>query len=219
MKNEDTPNEKMRLKDYLKNISYNYKNNKAFKALVKLILYLVFFVVIISVVSLGSSSTDSERETTTTTTKKTVNYKEILSHIIKDNNTFTYEITLNENDKVIIEYSIKENVLEGVYENKEKTSKFKIEDNKVYELKMNEQIETPELFSNLNINYLNIYTLFNLLDQDKALKFIEGDLTKYEYNYEDSKITAIVKEENIQNITIHEGVNDYTISINYKGDE
>lgn len=219
MKNEDTPNEKMRLKDYLKNISYNYKNNKAFKALVKLILYLVFFVVIISVVSLGSSSTDSERGTTTTTTKKTVNYKEILSHIIKDNNTFTYEITLNENDKVIIEYSIKENVLEGVYENKEKTSKFKIEDNKVYELKMNEQIETPELFSNLNINYINIYTLFNLLDQDKALKFIEGDLTKYEYNYEDSKITTIVKEENIQNITIHEGVNDYTISINYKGDE
>lgn len=219
MKNEDTPNEKMRLKDYLKNISYNYKNNKAFKALVKLILYLVFFVVIISVVSLGSSSTDSERETTTTTTKKTVNYKEILSHIIKDNNMFTYEITLNENDKVIIEYSIKENVLEGVYENKEKTSKFKIEDNKVYELKMNEQIETPELFSNLNINYINIYTLFNLLDQDKALKFIEGDLTKYEYNYEDSKITTIVKEENIQNITIHEGVNDYTISINYKGDE
>lgn len=219
MKNEDTPNEKMRLRDYLKNISYNYKNNKAFKALVKLILYLVFFVVIISVVSLGSSSTYSERETTTTTTKKTVNYKEILSHIIKDNNTFTYEITLNENDKVIIEYSIKENVLEGVYENKEKTSKFKIEDNKVYELKMNEQIETPELFSNLNINYINIYTLFNLLDQDKALKFIEGDLTKYEYNYEDSKITTIVKEENIQNITIHEGVNDYTISINYKGDE
>lgn len=218
MKNEDTPNEKMRLKDYLKNISYNYKNNKAFKALVKLILYLVFFVVIISVVSLGSSSTESKRETTTTT-KKTVNYKEILSHIIKDNNTFTYEITLNENDKVIIEYSIKENVLEGVYENKEKTSKFKIEDNKVYELKMNEQIETPELFSNLNINYINIYTLFNLLDQDKALKFIEGDLTKYEYNYEDSKITTIVKEENIQNITIHEGVNDYTISINYKGDE
>ena len=218
MKNEDTPNEKMRLKDYLKNISYNYKNNKAFKALVKLILYLVFFVVIISVVSLGSSSTESKRETTTTT-KKTVNYKEILSHIIKDNNTFTYEITLNENDKVIIEYSIKENVLEGVYENKEKTSKFKIEDNKVYELKMNEQIETPELFSNLNINYINIYSLFNLLDQDKALKFIEGDLTKYEYNYEDSKITTIVEEENIQNITIHEGVIDYTISINYKGDE
>ena len=71
-----------------------------------------------------------------------------------------------------------------------------------------------ELFQELNLTYINIYSLVDLLSNHKSLKMLEDDQTIYIYNLETNKtINVTVREENITSIEIKEDTVNYKITI------
>ncbi len=71
-----------------------------------------------------------------------------------------------------------------------------------------------ELFQELNLTYINIYSLVDLLSNHKSLKMLEDDQTIYIYNLETNKtINVTVREENITSIEIKEDPINYKITI------
>lgn len=71
-----------------------------------------------------------------------------------------------------------------------------------------------ELFQELNLTYINIYSLVDLLSNHKSLKMLEDDQTIYIYNLETNKtINVTVREENITSIEIKEDTINYKITI------
>ena len=217
MKKEEIKEEEKKTKklDLLIN---NYKGNPAFKALIKLSLYFLLFFIIILVVSLGGGTTETENntekkeETTTNTSTQIKSYKDMLNHILINNNSFKYEININD-DRFIIEYTIEDNILNGIMETNEGAKKFSIKDNTIYEIKLNEEYENNELFSDINLDYLNIYSLINILSSSKAMKLLNDDKVLYNYTIDNTLVTVTVQDEKISNIEINQDNNTYLISI------
>ena len=79
---------------------------------------------------------------------------------------------------------------------------------------LNEEKLNMELFQELNLTYINIYSLVDLLSNHKSLKMLEDDQTIYIYNLETNKtINVTVREENITSIEIKEDTINYKITI------
>ena len=181
-----------------------FKQNPLTKDLIKLSFYLILFFVIIIVVSFAPEPQEKseERESTKTTEN------------IKEEKKYNYEINYNDL-KYIINYSTKDNVISGILETSQNIlKKFIIKDNQIYELTLNEEKLNMELFQELNLTYINIYSLVDLLSNHKSLKMLEDDQTIYIYNLETNKtINVTVREENITSIEIKEDTVNYKITI------
>ena len=133
---------------------------------------------------------------------------------LKEEKKYNYEINYNDL-KYIINYSTKDNVISGILETSQNIlKKFSIKDNQIYELTLNEEKLNMELFQELNLTYINIYSLVDLLSNHKSLKMLEDDQTIYIYNLETNKtINVTVREENITSIEIKEDTINYKITI------
>lgn len=195
-----------------------FKQNPLTKDLIKLSFYLILFFVIIIVVSFAPEPQEKseERESTKTTEniKEEKKYKDILVDTLKEEKQYNYEINYNDL-KYIINYSTKDNVISGILETSQNIlKKFSIKDNQIYELTLNEEKLNMELFQELNLTYINIYSLVDLLSNHKSLKMLEDDQTIYIYNLETNKIINVtVREENITSIEIKEDTINYKITI------
>lgn len=182
---------------------YSYKTNPGFKALVKLCGYFIFFIVIISVASFGSVNHDFDKNTNRTTEPviNEKNYHEMLDdfRITKDN--IKYTITLDE-EKFLITSNITSTEINGIFETKEGTTKFAIKDNQVYEIRLDEYIPSPELFSSFNIKYINPVSLIDIISDNKATKMLENDTILYNYDIENAHITVTTQDSMIKKIII-----------------
>lgn len=221
MKKNEVNEEEETKQSKLSLIFTNYKENPAFKALIKLSLYFLLFLIIIVVVSFGNTNISEENtpveEEPTEQIVEPKSYKEMLNDVLIDNNSLKYEIKLNE-EIYMLDYTIGNNILNGIIENNKGITKFTYKDNIVYEIKLNEEKENNELFNNMNLDFINIYSLINILSNSKAMKLLNDDTTIYNYTIEESQVTVTVSNEKINTIDITEGLNSYKVEIVQKGE-
>lgn len=194
-----------------------YRQSPAFKALIKLSLYFILcFVIIIVVATSGDleKETKNDEDNVSTTTKVQKSYHDILNDLLISEKKFSYEITSGD-DVYYISYELTNGVQSGLIETSSSSlKKFLIKDNIIYEVVLNEEKENLELFQTLNVNYINIYSLVDILSNNKSFKMLNDDETIYNYNVDNVDIAVTVKEEKIINLEILDSGIKYMISIN-----
>lgn len=189
-----------------------YKEVPGVKALVKLILYFIFFAVIISVVACNQDTYKQQEQEKKEKyeEKQSITYKEILDKLLTNNLNITYNIKINE-----IEYRIdatyQNQELTGILKTIDKTTEFKIKDNLVYEVGLNEEIENAAILSDINIAYLLPDTLLSLLESNKSTKMINNDEVIYSYEIDNIKYQVTVKDEWVNLIMITSDTGSYNI--------
>lgn len=192
-----------------------YKYVPGFKALVKLGLYFIFFAVIISVVACNKDTINQNPEKESTEEKKEmeISYKDMLEALTNNNIEILYNITVNE-EIYRIDATRKDNILSGIYRTKDSIHEFRIQDNIVYEIGLNEEKENIDLFNNINLNYLLPEQLISMLEVNKATKTLENEAIIYNYEIEEVKYRVIINNNWINKIEIADELSNYVIEYN-----
>lgn len=192
-----------------------YKYVPGFKALVKLFLYFIFFAVIISVVACNQDTIKEKQPQEKTEEKEKVEktYKEMLDELVNNDIEILYNISIN-GEIFKIDATRKDNILSGIYRTKESIHEFKIKDNVIYEIGLNEERENSELFSNINLTYILPDQLVTLLESNKATKMLNDGKTIYNYEIEATKYKIEVNDDRINKIEITNELSNYTIEYN-----
>lgn len=195
-----------------------FRETHAFKSLIKLCLYFVMFFIIIIVVALSQTddkeSDYNENDEAPSTTVVAKSYRELLDDLLNSNAKFSYVVTDTEEKSYYISYEIVDGIESGLIETEnESLKKFIIRDNVVYEVVLNEERENDKLFQSLNLNYINIYSLVDILTNSKSYKMLEDDYTLYKYEIDGVNISVSVKEERIEKLEINDASIKYDIEI------
>lgn len=201
----------------------NYKTVPGFKALIQLLGYFLFIIIIIAVASSATdnSETNSSLDDTTTTTITTTTsttkfvYKDTLEQL-KSNNKVIYTSAIINGETYIIDSINKDNVLSGYYETKSGTKRFKIENNKIYEINLETAKENNELFENLDIDFIIPANLVELLINNRSIKMLEDDIVIYTYDINKNnikyEIKTYVKDDICYKIEIDGNESNYLIT-------
>lgn len=199
----------------------NYKTVPGFKALIKLIGYFAFIFIIIIVAGLARDTEEPiDTDTTTTTTVATtttpkVVYKDTLE-ALKANNKVIYTSAIINGETYIIDSINKDNVLSGYYETKAGTKRFKIENNKIYEVNLETSTENNTLFEHLDIDFIIPANLVDLLIKNRSIKMIEDDIIIYTYDITKNdikyEIKTYVKDDICYKIEIDGNESNYLIT-------
>ena len=211
-------NEEVKMENYWDVFVRNYKSVPAFKSLVKLILCSLFIIMMILVVGLNQDKTKTSSNNRTTTTKvpdtttAKVTYQSMLDEVIKGNKDVLINIT-SESGKYLIEAKLDNGIMEGFFQTNDKSSKFRIKDGKVYEVKIEEENLNPDLFLDLDLNAIDQVSLLESLKSLVATKEKDHENIIYNYNLEDDHLIKVtVQNEHLSKIDIIEGSNEYLIT-------
>lgn len=195
----------------------NFIENPGFKALVQLIGIIIFFAVIVLVSKFGEeeqketlTNNDNIEITTTVPESPKKTYYDYLLDLENNKKKITAAISINDMSYNLSMESEKE-ILSGYLETKTKTSKFKIEEDKIYEVKLEEEIENDKLFEGINLDYIIIEKLTEMLSNNKATKQLIDDTIVYDYELEGKTIKVTTKDQ-IDLVEITEGNNIYKLT-------
>ena len=184
----------------------NYRNVPGFKSLVKLGLYFLFIVLIIVAYRvIAPEGGKKESKTETTTTEKVIKFQDLLDELLS-NKDYKCEIKINEKEYVL-SGSYGNNILVGSFYTTEGTYSFKLQDHKVYEIKINQKVENDSLLKEVNKNIIDNNTLVSIIKHASGIKVEDG------YKY-----TKVVIDDLLYNIDI--SINDNHIkTINLTSDD
>ncbi len=164
--------------NFLKALKKTYKDPKK-KAIIKLSFYIIFFMILFisaAIINNSESKLVENKEEEKETIKD--NYATLLTNLVNNNQNINYIIKNND-----IEYkingTIKDKILEGYLESNTEIKKILLKDNILYEIDNETYVQSSIDF---NHDLINIYYIFNILDQNRP--YIEAtDYNKiYTYN-------------------------------------
>lgn len=206
-----------RYENYFEVFMRNYKNVPGFKALMKIVLFFLLVGLMMLITYLGKSNQKEPTKTTTTIPVKqetsVVNYKDALD-VLMNNNHEVSMVIKNHDTKYQINYSIEDSIIDGYIETVNGTYHFNIKDDKVYEIKLNEEKENPELLSEFNLTYFDTTKLVNSLKNELATKQLDQDKMIYHYIIDNVNYYIILDNNKINNIQIK--TDNYEYDILYK---
>lgn len=208
-------NNEEKLENFFDVLLRNYRNVPGFRAIVKLLIPLIFCFIIMIVVATGKSSLYDTVEDTTPKTEETtkLTYRQILDKVYTDSKNYLVDIKINEAE-YHLEGKIEENTITGFIENVNGIKNFKINEENIYEIKMGKEQVNPELFNEINIDYIIPEKTIKMIESYTAdTKSAEDGNTKYNYNLENQQINVVVSNEKVLKISI-EGEN-YSYIIQY----
>lgn len=213
-------NDEDRRENYLDVFIRNWKNVPGFRSVIKLGLYLIFIFIFIIVVNIAGNKTGTKKQnsnnivSSTTKAIETITYKDVLENVVKNKKDVYMEITID-GKKAIIDAVTNENNITGYYETDKLTKKFKIENNVLYEVTLDHEIENDKILNGLNIDFIVPSNMIDILKNNIPTKMINNE--KVLYNYDISinniayKVTTTVKESVLTNIEINSEKEKYTI--------
>lgn len=220
-KQVDKNEEKVEMENYWDVFLRNYRNVPGFKSLVKLLIWLFLIFIFIIIASSAnndinySSSEDKATPTTMTTTKTAISYQELLDDILQNEKKISISITDGE-DKYMIDADMNLGVMSRYYTTKTTTKRFSIEENKIYELNLDERIENNELFGKVNNNFINQHSLVKLIETTVGTKEVKNGEIVYNYAVNDNGINyslqSFIKDDILYKIEIKGEDISYTIS-------
>lgn len=212
--------EENRRENFLDVFLRNWRNVPGFRSLIKLILYFIFIFIFIVVVNLSQSNMKTRDKKDdmiySTTTKKieTITYRDVLDNAAKGNKDIYMEITID-GTKAVIDAVTNENDITGYYETDKLTKKFKIENNILYEVSLDHEIENDKVLNGLNIDFIVTPNLIDILKNNIPTKMINNEEVLYNYDISINgiayKITTTVKESILTNVNIESEKEKYMI--------
>jgi len=198
---------------------YNYDHLEGFDSLVKIVLFFAICLVIILVAktTLNQERKEENTNVTTTSTNEQSSLKGILDALIKKEAT----IKVTKGDYAAVVKKVKESngeITGLIQDNSKQLKEFKISEQKVYEIVLDEEIENEELFKEINTNFVIPSILVGILEDTMMIKSTNGDNATYTYDYEEGEnsysiIVSIVLNK-VELITIKN--DDITYEITYK---
>lgn len=192
-------------------------------SLMVLILWIIVLSVLIGFVSIVnqlSPKKEVEKKVNREENSK-VTYEEKWEDILNGNYTFTYLIK-KEQETIKYEGSIKENKTTGYRERNDGIIKYEIENNKHFQVLVDEKLEIANLYENINENFISIPYLYELIknistNDIKIMK--EKEKIIYEYNIEiESENTVVqvtIDDVKIKSITIQNQTEVYNLEFHF----
>ena len=197
----------------------NWKNVPGFRSVIKLGLYFIFIFIFILVVNVAGNKTGTKKNVANThvssTTKavETITYKDVLENVVKNNKDVYMEIEINGQKAVVDAVNNGENIT-GYYETDKLTKKFKIENNVLYEVTLDHEIENDKILNGLNIDFIVPANMIEILKNNIPTKMINNEKVLYNYDITINniayKVTTTVKESILTNIEIISEKEKYT---------
>ena len=211
-KNNDNNNNN----DFWSSFKYSYDHIEGFDSFVKIILFIVLTIVFILVakISLNNQSNTSSTTTTTSIIQKQNKILNIIEGIIKQEAT----LKMTSGDTKVQISSIKEEngEITGFYQDINTSKKFKINDGKVYELVLDEEIENEELFSSVNLDFIIPSMLYGVIEESTYKDETTGMNLTYTYEYIKDEIkydiTVTIASKKVQSINIKNDTTSYEIT-------
>lgn len=208
-------------KDFLKKCW----EDKRLHSLMILIIWIIVLAVLMGIIFLvgAINGTDTKPETPTNEveTKKdnenteeqeiptVLSYYEKLEKLSTNDYAFTYTIT-KYNEKVKFEGTKENNVIEGYKQDNTGIIKYKIQNQKVYQVYIDHTVAISNLYENIDASLLDLNYVISMLKQvdDNDIVITEEEsVTTYLYNLtegeEELEITVIENNESIEEINIH----------------
>lgn len=220
MKKKNIPEEERR-ENYFDVFVRNWKNVPGFRSLIKLCLYLIFIFIFIIVVNLSQGNNTEKKASNgennvSTTTKpiETITYRDVLDNAVKSNKDIYMEIVID-GKKAVIDAVSNESDITGYYETDKLTKKFRIENNILYEVSLDNEVENDKVLNGINIDFIVTANLIEVLKNNIPTKMINNEEVLYNYdisiNNIEYKVTTTVKESILTNIKIESENEKYTI--------
>lgn len=209
-------------KDFLKKCW----EDKRLHSLMVLIIWIVALMILMGIVLLVGAINEShtkidtpanETETKKEDNKKTddqelpvvLSYYEKLEKLSTNDYTFTYTIT-KYSDKIKYEGTKKNNVVEGYKQDSTGIIKYKIQNQKTYQIFIDHTVEISNLYEDIDASLLDLNYVISMLKQvdDNDIVITEEEkITTYLYNLtedeEELEITVIENDNDIEKIDIH----------------
>ena len=125
-------------------------------------------------------------------------------------------ITINDN-KYIINSRYGNNISTGTLESIDGTYKFKIKEDNIYEIRLDEEIVNNELFKDIDTSIINNSSLVNILRNNTGIKIDQDYKLMYKYdkvNINDItySIEVIINNNSVANINIYNDTISYVIN-------
>lgn len=199
----------------------NYKTVPGFRTLVKLGGYLLMIVIILvlaSNVDFDSTTATKDDKTTTTTTAvaKKLTYGEILDKMTTIGTSIYISVVVNESNYVVEETVNKDNV-SGYLDTVNGIKKFKVQNNNIYELTLNNETLNNTFFESLDKDFIIPANLVTYLKQNTSIKTLEGESIIYTYNVTKNTINYEIKvhvsEEKCYKVEINSDTSNYLLTI------
>lgn len=199
----------------------NYKTVPGFRTLVKLGGYLLMIVIILvlaSNVDFDSTTATKDDKTTTTTTAvaKKLTYGEILDEMTTIGTSIYISVVVNESNYVVEETVNKDNV-SGYLDTVNGIKKFKVQNNNIYELALNNETLNNNFFESLDKDFIIPVNLVTYLKQNTSIKTLEGESIIYTYNVTKNTINYEIKvhvsEEKCYKVEINSDTSNYLLTI------
>ena len=184
------------------------------RASIKLAFYGLFVLVIFIAIIFSADKRPTVYKATYNVKTVTKDFNEKLKELKANNYAFNYNLNIASNH-ILIYGQKKLNLETGYKENSQGIIRYLKENDKIYKIGIdNEKEEMPDLFSDINSNYLNINYLLELIDNQTP---IEEDNKKI-YNLENNiEIEIESDSQNITKITLKENENTYELNFSEIG--
>ena len=169
---------------------------------------------ILSIASLFSKGDDRQKPDEKIEEKVEANMVTLLNNLKESDYSYEYKITKNDSSYSYSGTKQDEEVV-GFYENNNIIIKYQLIDNIAYKIENDEKIEDATIFSEEDLNYLNIDNIINEIKTFEETNKVLIEDNIYTYNINDTyKIQIIKSSTNITNINID--INNIEYSLEYK---
>ncbi len=184
------------------------------RASIKLAFYGLFVLVIFITIIFSADKRPTVYKSTYNVKTVSKDFNEKIKELKANNYAFNYNLNIASNH-ILIYGQKKLNLETGYKENNQGIIRYLKENDKIYKIGIdNEKEEMPDLFSDINSNYLNINYLLELINNQTP---IEEDNKKI-YNLENNIAIEIESDsQNITKITIKENENTYELDFSEIG--
>lgn len=198
-------------------------NDKRWRSLMILLVWIlglaILFVLLTLPTAFQSTNSDKEKlkETVKANTTPILNYSEKLNNLVTKDYTFEYFITTKTG---ISHYEGKKenDIIYGYKEEESGITKYKIENQKAYQILLDREIEITNLYENIDASLLDLTYLLGILNQANENDIIvteEEKTVTYSYNLmqgeEELEIVVTEGEDAIQAIQIERDEEIYTL--------
>lgn len=206
-------------KDFLKKCW----EDKRLHSLMILIIWIIVLTVLMGIIflmgAINGSDTKTETPTNEVETKKdnetkeeiptVLSYYEKLEKLSTNDYAFTYTIT-KYNEKIKYEGTKENNIIEGYKQDSTGIIKYKIQNQKVYQIFIDYTASISNLYENIDASLLDLNYVISMLkqvDDNDIVITEEENVTTYLYNLteneEELEIIVTENNESIQEINIH----------------
>lgn len=192
--------------------------NKRLHALIVFLLWVVVLIVLMGLLMLVNTIDKPKKKSEPVTkveekeekkeNQNEISYDEKLQNLAGSNYEFTYLIT-KDKEKMKYEGTKEGEVLIGYKQDKNGIIKYKIDNQKIYQMLIDKEVEISNLYDGIDASLLNLNYVRGLLNQVSDHDIIvteEESVTTYSYNLsqdeEELEITVIENKEVIEKITI-----------------